>query len=190
MGRPRSRSPLGIAAAAALACSLLAGAAAAQSLAEVAEKERDRRAHIDKRGESARVIGNEDLEASGDLYRSATRQERDDDAGPRSVVPAQTATERPQEQSSLTDKQARELRETWTRVWQARMAQARSELEVARSDAYQCQAASHYFFVPLAIDCDGVAARLAEAEGRLREVKRQRYHWRLLLPGGGPTATP
>jgi hypothetical protein len=159
--------------------------AGAQSLAEVAQKERDRRARIEERGESAPVIGGEDLEAR----RSATGAEPEgepEQAGRNGADAAQTPAREPSEgRGRLSDKQARELRETWARVWQQRMEQARTELETAQNDAYQCRSASRYFFVPLAIDCEGVELRLAEVQARLREVKQQRYDWQLLLPVDG-----
>jgi hypothetical protein len=163
-------------------------ATAAQSLAEVAKKERDRRARIQQSAGTAPVFGGEELAAVGGSDRSATGGERKSaregasDTRPRNEGSVAHAAASLEDADRLTDKQARELRETWARVWQDRMDQARTELDEARNDSYQCQAASPFFYVPLGIDCDGVDLRLAEAEARHREVEQQRYNWRLLLP--------
>jgi hypothetical protein len=82
----------------------------------------------------------------------------------------------------LTAKEIADLRVQWTRIWEGQMAQAEEDLTKARDDSYQCEAAERYFFVPLAIDCEGVALRLAAAEARHRKVKANRFHWEPLLP--------
>jgi hypothetical protein len=62
------------------------------------------------------------------------------------------------------------------------MSQAEQELERAKDDVYQCRSAERYFFVPIAVDCEGVDLRLAAATARLKKVKSDRYNWELLLP--------
>jgi hypothetical protein len=85
---------------------------------------------------------------------------------------------------SLTAKQAAELRSEWARIWEEQMQESERDLERAKEDRYQCQAAERYFFVPIAADCDGIDLRVANAEARLRKVKRNRYRWELLIPDG------
>ncbi len=163
----------------------------AQSLAEVAKRERDRRARVEKESEPAPVIGREELEAFRGASRSVSgNQPSRETEGKGASEAAAPATDAAPGESRLTDKEARELRATWARVWRERMEQAQAELETAQDDVYQCRSASRYFFVPLAIDCDGVDERLAEAEARFREVKQNRYNWELLLPGAGKEGTP
>ncbi|HEY7699483.1 MAG TPA: hypothetical protein VIE88_13760 [Vicinamibacteria bacterium] len=159
---------------------LAAGAArGGQSLAEVAKKERERRVQVTKPGAESPVLSEKDLEkARGDSF-SVSGQEssppessaQEDDAG----TPA--GAER-----GLSAKEIRDLKEQWGRIWKGQMEQAERELEQAKDDVYQCRSADRYFFVPLAIDCEGVDLRLAGAEARLKKVKRNRYHWELLLP--------
>lgn len=157
---------------------------AVQSLAEVAEKERARRAQVAKTAGESEVISEEDLEgARGDSFSVS---------GQASTAPEDFADEEdaanPSEASRrLSAREIRDLREKWAEIWQGQMEQAERELERARDDVYQCRAASRYFFVPLAVDCQGVDLRLASAEARLKKVRRNRYHWELLLP---PDAHP
>ena len=82
----------------------------------------------------------------------------------------------------LSAQDVRELRETWSRVWKDQLEAAEIELEIAKDDVFQCRAASHYFFVPIAVDCDGVRERLAIAEYRLDEIRQNQYNWELLVP--------
>ncbi len=84
--------------------------------------------------------------------------------------------------ANLTANEIRDLREQWARIWQEQKTQAEQELEKAKDDVYQCRSAERYFFVPIAVDCEGVDLRLAAAESRLKTIKRNRYHWELLLP--------
>ncbi len=151
-----------------------------QSLAEVAQKERERRAQAQKEaapGSRPAVISEKELEAArGDSF-SVTGAEpaeapREDEA----------AGEEAKAEIKLTAKEIRDLREEWTRIWQEQMSEAEADLEKAKDDVYQCRSAERYFFVPIAVDCDGVDLRLAGAEARLKKVKRNRYHWELLLP--------
>ena len=82
----------------------------------------------------------------------------------------------------LSPQEVRELRETWSRVWKEQLEAAERELEIAKDHVFQCRAASHYFFVPIAVDCNGVHERLAIAEYRLEEIRENQYNWELLLP--------
>jgi hypothetical protein len=164
-----------------VACLLSAVASSGQSLAEVAKKERERRAQAGKGGNPAAVISEKELEeARGDsLSVSGTASEE-----PSSGPPAEAAGDAEANAGSkLTAKDIRDLREEWARIWQGQMSQAEQELEQAKDDVYQCRSAERYFFVPVAVDCDGVDLRLAGAEARLKKVKSNRYHWELLLPG-------
>jgi hypothetical protein len=146
----------------------------AQSLAEVARKERERRAKL---GAEAPVIGDAEL-ASGEgatfsvIGTSAEGSEAGSDAGAaeKSDVP------------KPTEREIRDLREKWYRLWREQMAAARKELDKARDDVYQCRTAESFFFVPLAVDCDGVEERLADAEANLKEIQANRYNWELLVP--------
>ena len=162
-------------------CLLSAVASSGQSLAEVAKKERERRAQAGKGGNPAAVISEKELEeARGDsLSVSGTASEE-----PSSGPPAEAAGDAEANAGSkLTAKDIRDLREEWARIWQGQMSQAEQELVQAKDDVYQCRSAERYFFVPVAVDCDGVDLRLARAEARLKKVKSNRYHWELLLPG-------
>jgi hypothetical protein len=161
-------------------CLAAAVASAGQSLAEVAEKERERRGRVAKTGGESAVISEKDLEAArGDSFSVS---------GQASSAPEGSAAEEDEDQSSstrapeLSAKEIRDLREQWARIWRGQMEQAERDLAKAEDDVYQCRSASRYFFVPLAVDCDGVDLRLAAAAARLKKVKRNRYNWELLLP--------
>ena len=156
-------------------CLFSAVASSGQSLAEVAKKERERRAQAGKAGNRSAVISEKELEeARGDsLSVSGTASEE-----PSSATPDEGRAE-----SKLTAKEIRDLREEWARIWEEQMSQAEQELEQAKDDLYQCRSAERYFFVPIAVDCEGVDLRLAGAKARLKKVKSHRYHWELLLPG-------
>jgi hypothetical protein len=160
-----------------------ASADGAQSLAEVAKNERERRAGLAEKA-PASVISNEELAASRGESFSVTGSDAPtgEAAATEESLDDETASDR-----SPTDKEIRNLRERWQGIWRARMDQAERELESAASDRYQCRAATPYFFVPLAIDCDGVEDRVVEAEARLKEVGLTRYRWELLLPPARPS---
>ncbi len=168
---------------------LLCGPIWAQSLGEVARKERQRRA------ESASdthvvVIREQELEASEGKGLSVTRRS----VGAVSAVSRGSAEakvdtsrrgrrgRRGQPSKRLSAQEVRELRETWSRVWKEQLEAAERELEIAKDHVFQCRAASHYFFVPIAVDCNGVHERLAIAEYRLEEIRENQYNWELLLP--------
>jgi hypothetical protein len=159
---------------------LAAPASTGQSLAEVAAKERERRAEVAKSGSPARVISERELEeAPGDALSIAGTPLEADSPDPGAEV---ALSGREGARAKLDAKQIRELREEWGRIWEEQMRQAELELEKARDDRYQCRSAERYFFVPIAVDCEGVDLRLASAEARLRKIKRNRYRWELLLP--------
>ena len=147
----------------------------AQSLAEVARKERERRAKL---GAEAPVIGDAELASGEGATFSVT-------GTPAGEAEGRADTDEPEgeaEAPELTEREIRDLRDKWYRLWRERMAAARKELDQARDDVYQCRAADSFFFVPLAVDCEGVDERLAEAEANLKEVQANRYNWELLLP--------
>jgi hypothetical protein len=149
---------------------LLGSSVQAQSLADVAKRERERRAEV---GESGKTLSNKDLEQARGESVSISGQ----------AAPPRESPDLPGEgERSLTAKEIADLRVQWTRIWEGQMAQAEQELAKARDDRYQCEAAERYFFVPLAIDCEGVELRLSAAEARYRKVKANRFHWELLLP--------
>ena len=165
------------------------GAASAQSLAEVAKKEKDRRARAEEeKGEDASVpvIGNDELaRARGDGVSvmgtdSATPPEDGDEPSD----DAEEASTDDGARHGLTESQIREYRERWARIWPERLRAAEKELELANDAVFQCQSAAHYVFVPLAVDCNGVFERRAIAEYRVREIKKNRFNWELLLPEG------
>jgi len=162
-------------------CLLGPVASSGQSLAEVARKERERRARTANEGSRTPVISEKDLEAA-----------RGDSLSVTGAASGEPASESPREGEAdgaeataargLTAKEIRDLREEWARIWQEQMSQAEEDLERAKDDVYQCRSAERYFFVPVAVDCDGVDLRLATAEARLKKVKNNRYNWELLLP--------
>jgi hypothetical protein len=157
-------------------CLLAPATSTGQSLAEVARRERERRAQTADEGNRPPVISEKDLEAARGDSLSVT--------GARSDAPPQgeSGGEEPEASRRLTAKEVRDLRGEWARIWQEQMRQAEEDLERARNDVYQCRSAERYFFVPLAVDCVGVDLRLASAEARLKRVKSNRYNWELLLP--------
>jgi len=170
------------------------GVASAQSLAEVAKKEKDRRARTastvppdEPAGhDSVPVIGNVELaEAQGDGLSVTGSTEKDNapsEAEPSPADAGDASDSAGPTEHRLTQAEIRDYRETWARIWPERLEAAEKELELARDAVYQCQSAAHYVFVPLAIDCNGVFKRRAIAEYRLRETRRNRYNWELLLP--------
>jgi hypothetical protein len=145
-----------------------------QSLSEVAKNERARRARVGKES-PAPVIREKDLESVGGQPTSSTV------VAPTPAEAPEIDTKEPEERRP-TEKEIRDLREQWDRIWSEQMTEARKNLEVAKNDVYQCRSAERYFFVPLAIDCNGVDLRLAAAEARLKQIERNRYNWELLLP--------
>ena len=159
-------------------------ASSGQSLAEVAKKERERRAQAGKPGNPSAVISEKELEeARGDSLSVSGTASEEPAAGP-SEEEAPTAAEAGRK---LTAKEIRDLRVEWARIWQEQMSQAEQELEQAKDDVYQCRSAERYFFVPVAVDCEGVDLRLAGAEARLKRVKLTRYNWEQLLPEKNPS---
>ena len=155
-----------------------ATAESGQTLAEVAKRERERRAQAGKDGPETAVISDKELrEARGDSLSVSGTVVEDPPA-----EPPDEAAAPPEAAANLTANEIRDLREQWSRIWQEQKTQAEQELEKAKDDVYQCRSAERYFFVPLAVDCEGVDLRLAAAESRLKTIKRNRYHWELLLP--------
>jgi hypothetical protein len=166
------------------------GAASGQSLGESAEKEKARRARSGGGEVSAvPVIGDEQLStARGDSLsvtgteaspESAAEPSDDGDSSSESATDSDNAKA---EQRGLSEKEIRDYRQTWARVWAERVDAAELEVELAREAVYQCQSAAHYVYVPLAIDCNGVFERRAIAEYRLNEIRQNRFNWELLLP--------
>ncbi len=163
------------------ACLFAAVASAGQSLGELAKKERERRAQVSDPEGQGPVIREKDLEeARGDSFSiagAASPAASPDDSS--EETHAENESSRAQK---LTAREIADLRAQWARIWNEQMEQAERELEQAKDDLYQCSSASRFFFVPLAVDCDGVDLRLAGAQARLKKVKRTRYDWELLLP--------
>jgi hypothetical protein len=150
-----------------------------QSLAEIAKKERERRAQAGKDGPETAVISDKELrEARRDSVSITGTAPEDAPAEPQD----EAAAPPPEAADRLTAKEIADLRARWSRIWQEQLTQAEQELEKAKDDVYQCRSAERYFFVPIAVDCNGVDLRLAAAESRLKTVKRNRFHWELLLP--------
>ena len=166
---------------------LLCGPIWAQSLGEVARKERQRRAESASETDVV-VIREQELEASEGAGLSVTG--RSGAAGSAvsrgsteaAEVNVDTTPPGPPASRRLGAAEVRELRETWSRVWKEQLQAAEGELEIEKDHVFQCRAASHYFFVPIAVDCDGVHERLAIAEYRLDEIRENQYNWELLLP--------
>jgi hypothetical protein len=161
------------------ACLVATAGFGGQSLAEVARKEKERRVQVAKPGGPSAVISEKELEeARGDSFSQSG-----DETPPREDAVQKDDEGNPSgEGEGLSAKEIGELREQWTRIWQGQMEQAERELEQAKDDVYQCRSAERYFFVPIAVDCEGVDLRLAGAESRLKRIRRDRYHWELLLP--------
>lgn len=161
---------------------LVLGSAAAsgQSLGEVAAKEKARRAQTGG-GETVPVIDDERLsQARGDgLSLTGARASQADSDEPSDAAESDDAEAT---EHGLSEKEIRDYRQTWARVWAARLAAAEQEVELAGEAVYQCQSAAHYVFVPLAIDCNGVYERRAIAEYRLKEIRQNRFNWELLVP--------
>lgn len=166
---------------------LVAAAVGAQSLAEVAAREKARRRALGT--PPSAVIDEVSLES--DRARGATtaptREAPAEDApaaAPDRDAPAAAglsakevrAVDRP-----LSVEEVRDLRDTWARVWADQMASAEDDLAIARDDLRQCRTAELYVFVPLAIDCYGVGERLALAEFRVDYLRMNRFNWELLL---------
>ena len=167
----------------ALVTSLTVQVASAQSLGEVAKKERERRSKIARDG-PVRSVGNRELsDASGDVSVMGR-------AASEPSTKEVTADGRDAERTELTEKEVRELREKWARVWAEQVRLAEEELELAKDAVYQCESASHYVWVPLGIDCNGVYERRALAQYRLDELRDNRYNWELLLPQDNPPTIP
>ena len=153
----------------------------AQSLGEIAEKERERREQT--KSESAPVVGDRELARARGDGLSVTGK---------GVEPASMGSEGSDledpvdldvpEVIELSPREVKELRETWNRVWKARLEVAQEQRDVAADAVYQCQKAGVFFFVPLGIDCEGVRERLAIAEYRVKEIRANRFNWELLLP--------
>ena len=157
-----------------------------QSLAEVAKGERERRDKVGKAGNPAEVISEKELEeARGDTLSVSGISSEEPTAGP-SEEDLEEPVEETSAASKLTAKEIRDLREEWARLWKEQMSQAQQELAQAKDDVYQCRSAERYFFVPVAVDCDGVDLRLEDAEARLKKVKLNRYNWEILLPEKNP----
>ena len=169
---------------------LLCGPVWAQSLGEVARKERQRRAESASNTDVA-VIREQELEASEGEGLSVTGRSVAAVSAVSAVsggsAEAKVDTSRRGRRGRpaskrLSPQEVRELRETWSRVWKEQLEAAERELEIAKDHVFQCRAASHYFFVPIAVDCNGVHERLAIAEYRLEEIRENQYNWELLLP--------
>ena len=173
------------------------GVVSAQSLAEVAKKEKDRRGTRGR--EPIPVIGDEELSsARGDGLSVTGRIEPiepiesleplEQDPSEPEPSPANPGDDPDSPDSpdarelQLTDAEVREYRESWARIWAERLEAAEEELELAKDAVFQCQSAAHYVFVPLGVDCSGVFERRAIAEYRLKETRQNRYNWELLLP--------
>ena len=157
---------------------LSCGPIGAQSLGEVARKERQRRAESAS-DRPVMVIREQELEASEGEGPSVTGRAV---TAVSAVAEASAEDGPPPASKRLSPEEVRELRETWRRVWKEQLEAAETELEIAKDHVFQCRAASHYFFVPIAVDCNGIHERLAIAEYRLAEIRVNQYNWELLLP--------
>lgn len=164
-----------------LGSGLASGKSSGQALGEVAEREKARRAQ--SKGDPIPVIGDEELlESRGaglSIVGLETSAEPDEAPSDESTDSAEDDV---LENRSLSEKEVREYRETWARVWAERLEAAERELELAEEAVFQCQSAAHYVYVPLAVDCNGVYERRAIADYRLEEIRQNRYNWELLLP--------
>ena len=167
------------------------GVVSAQSLAEVAKKEKDRRTGTARTAQTGShepipVIGDDELSrARGEglsITGLAEATHAPSEPDPSSTGRGDDSDASDSGERRLTKAEIRDYRETWARVWPQRLEAAEKELELAIDAAFQCQSAAHYVFVPLAVDCYGVFERRAIAEYRLRETRRNRYNWELLLP--------
>ena len=162
------------------------GVVSAQSLAEVAKKEKDRRAGTARTGHTGRTGSHEPIPVIGDDELASARGDSLSITGPAEATDKRPSEPDPSSADSderrLSEAEIRDYRETWARVWPERLEAAEKELELAVDAVFQCQSAAHYVFVPIAIDCYGVFERRAIAEYRLKETRRNRYNWEVLLP--------
>lgn len=153
--------------------------AAAQSLAEVAAREKARRAGLES-GVPTTVIDGDALERERGVSPPAGASQSAPEGASAGIEAEREPT--PLEPSRrLSAKEVRDLRETWARVWTEQMASAEDELAIARDHVKQCRTAELYVFVPLAIDCYGTAERLALARFRVEHLRMNRFNWELLL---------
>ncbi len=157
------------------------GAATAQSLTDVAKKEKQRRAGSES-GESVPVIDDEQLSLSRGESLSVMGTEPSDEPVDSEGAGEDSSSASTIEDRRLSAKEIRDYRETWARVWAERLAAAEEELELAEEAVFQCQSAAHYVYVPLAIDCSHVFERRAVAEYVLKETRENQFNWELLLP--------
>jgi hypothetical protein len=161
---------------------LSASAESGQTLGEVAKKERERRDRAGKDGQKVLVISEKELEEARGESLSVSGSPSEETPSEASNKAVEEEAVPPEAASKLTAKEISDLRQQWSRIWKEQLSQAEQELVKAKDDVYQCRSAEAYFFIPLAVDCDGVDLRLAAAEARLKSVKRNRFHWELLLP--------
>jgi hypothetical protein len=144
----------------------------AQSLAELAEKEKARRAGLPTRSP---VLTEEDLRsAQGTL--SVTGEE-----SPASESEAEAGQKPPEESERRPLDEIRRERiqkmEAWAAEWERRMAAARENVARLKEKAKDCRLADRMFFFLYMPGCEEIEPRLAAAEAELREIARSRYDY-------------
>ena len=158
---------------------ILAGAGlSAQSLGEVAKKERERRSQLTV-SEKKRVIGNRELAEIKGGSLSVVWRSRSPDESP--DEPTENEEESDKSSQAISSVELKELRTAWNKIWLSQLEAAERELATAKDMLFQCESAASYVYVPIAFDCEGVYQRVAIAAWKLREVKKDRYNWELLL---------
>ena len=151
----------------------------AQSLGEVAKKERERRAQLTV-SEEKRVIGNRELTETKGGSLSVVGRGRSPDESPEEPAESEEGSDKSSQAVSPTE--LKELRAAWNKIWLRQLEAAGRELARAKDALFQCQSAAHYAYVRIAADCERVDERVAIAEWKLRQVKKDRYNWELILP--------
>ena len=159
---------------------LVAGAGlSAQSLGEVAKKERERRAQLTV-SDGKRVIGNRELtETNGGSLSVVGSGRSPDESSDESTVNDEESDKRSQAVSPV---EVKELRAAWNKSWRRQLEAAEREVVTVKDALFQCQSAARYVYVPIAVDCERVYERVAIAEWKLRQVEKDRYNWELILP--------
>jgi len=160
--------------AAALLVLLSARLLPAQSLGEVAEKEKARRAGLKTK---SRVVTEKDLQAA----EGGTGGTLSVTGEPAAAAPAEEqASEKKEEARPSLDqirKQRIEKSEAWAAEWERRMAAAKQRVTELKDKAKNCRLADRMYFFVYVWGCEDIEERLAQAEAELSDVERSRYDW-------------
>lgn len=142
----------------------------AQSLAEVAEREKARRAGLKTKSP---VLTEKDLRAAKGETLSIT-------GAPAADLPEEQPSEKKAEERPSLDTIRQERikkMEAWAAEWERRMAAATERVTQLKDKAKDCRLAQRMYFFMYVWGCENIEERLAEAESELRELERSRYDW-------------